>query len=791
MPQGLMAAVKEPARTLRQTVGMIVLTTSFTTTTLPVSAQDATAPASNATQVLPTVDVVAPSPLVGTGVDRGLVPATSNVLTDKDITRAGPASALSALRDQTPGVNLSSGSGNPYQPNLFFHGFEASPLQGVAQGIAVYLNGVRFNQAFGDTVNWDIIPDIAISRMNLEGANPVFGLNALGGSLNVQMKDGFSYHGGEVTASGGSFGQIRGDLQFGKQIDNAAVYVAATAQHQDGWRQLQSSDVKNLYSDIGWRTDVSEIHLSLIAADTMLNGPGSSPVELLAVDRSAQFTAPNSIANRYLQLNLRGSSDLNDATSLQGLLYYSSFQQHVLNGNAPNDAPCANASGLLCQGSGALSTTTGGVPIPDFLNGGQYGQLDEQRTNTNSYGASMQVSNSTEVFGHKNNLVVGVSFDGAQTQFSGSSTVGGLTNDTRLFFGPGVLVDEPGGNAPVRLSVSNAYYGVFASDIFQVTQQLALTLSGRLNDAQINLHDRNGGDLSGDHSYSHLNPAIGATYKVTPWLSLYTGFSEANRAPTPAELSCASPLNSCSLANFFVGDPALKQVVSQTVEAGLRGNFAPFDGGKLSYNLGFYRSRLNDDIIFVNSAVQGRAYFTNVGQTQRQGFDAGVQLDTARWLAYVNYSFTDATYQKGFVEGAGNNPAADANGNIAVQFGSRLPGIPQHQIKLGAQYKIVDNWSVGATGVFTSATYLFGDEANANPKLPGYFVMNINTSYQITPQVQVFGLVENVTDARYSTFGTFAPTSSVSIAQAPNATNPRSYSPAAPIGAYAGLRVNF
>ena len=61
------------------------------------------------------------------------------------------------------------------------------------------------------------------------------------------------------------------------------------------------------------------------------------------------------------------------------------------------------------------------------------------------------------------------------------------------------------------------------------------------------------------------------TYKVTPWLTAYAGYAEANRAPTPAELSCAGPTDSCSLANFFVGDPNLKQVVAHTVEAGLRG----------------------------------------------------------------------------------------------------------------------------------------------------------------------------------------------------------------------------
>lgn len=134
---------------------------------------------------LPPVTVIAPTPLLGSGVDRNKVPSQNQVLTDHDITLQGPPDYLQALQNQAQGVHLDSAAGGPFQPNLFYHGFQAAPLQGTPQGLAVYLNGVRFNQAFGDTVNFDLIPSIAIDRMNLEGANPVFGLNALGGSLAI------------------------------------------------------------------------------------------------------------------------------------------------------------------------------------------------------------------------------------------------------------------------------------------------------------------------------------------------------------------------------------------------------------------------------------------------------------------------------------------------------------------------------------------------------------------------------------------------------------------------------
>jgi outer membrane receptor protein involved in Fe transport len=756
------------------------------------AASGAAAPAApGPVTVLPRVDVIGSTPLLGSGIPRDKVPGATSVLDSADISRDGTPDLVGALNQQVPGVNADSASGNPFQPSLFYHGFEASPLQGTPQGLAVYVNGIRFNQPFGDTVNWDLIPDLAIDSMNLEGSNPVFGLNALGGALNVQLRDGFSYHGGEVDLSGGSFGQILGEAQYGVQSGGTAAYVAASGEHQDGWRDLQSSDIQNFHGDVGWRNDRAELHVTLTMANSVLNGPGTSPVELLDADPRAQFTAPNRISNKYLQFAVNGDVELSDTTSLQALAYYDYFQQIVVNGNAPNDAPCDDGSGLLCSDPGVPSTTRGGAAIPDFLNGGPYSELDDQTTNTNGYGASLQISNTDDLFTFSNQVVAGLSFDGAQTLFDATSYIGGLTPDSRVFIGPGVVIDEPGNNEPVRVAISDAYYGVFLTDTLDLTSRLSLTAAGRFNAAQIDLTDEGGGDLSGNHSYERFNPSIGASYKVTPWLTAYASYAEANRAPTPAELSCASPLDSCSLANFFVGDPDLKQVVAHTVEAGLRGGVDAFPRARLSYNLGFFHTDLDDDILFVDSPVQGRAYFTNIGETQRQGVDIGLQLKTRQWLAYLQYSHIDATFQSPFTENSGDNPGADANGDIFVQKGDRLPGVPANQLKFGVQYHVTPKWTVGAAGIASSGAYLFGDEANLQPQLPAYVTVDLNTQYQATKHIQLFASIQNVTDTKYYTYGTFSPTTAVYLSQAPNASNPRSYSPAAPIGGFGGVRVTF
>src|ERR1700743_3501532 len=181
-------------------------------------------PPADAALPVPPVNIVGASPLLGSGVDRDTVPAETNVLKGGDLTRDGTTTpdAVRSLNEEVGGVNLDSASGNPYQPTLMYHGFAASGLQGTPQGLAVYVNGVRFNQAFGDTVNFDLLPNLAIDQMNLEGSNPVFGLKAPGGAVKVPLKNGFTYQGAEISFHGGSFGTFGGDFEFGRQSGNNA-----------------------------------------------------------------------------------------------------------------------------------------------------------------------------------------------------------------------------------------------------------------------------------------------------------------------------------------------------------------------------------------------------------------------------------------------------------------------------------------------------------------------------------------------------------------------------------------
>jgi iron complex outermembrane receptor protein len=748
------------------------------------------------TITLPTVEVVAPTPLLGSGVDRAKVPAQTTVLTSGDIRRSGIPNMLGSLDELAPGVSLSDTAGNPFQPALVYHGFQASPLQGNAQGLAVYVNGARFNHPFGDTVDWDLIPDIAIERLNLEGSNPVFGLNALGGALAIQLKNGFTYQGGDLAVFGGSFGTYGGEMQYGVRSGNVAAYTAGRWMHQDGWRVPQSSDLANLFGTLGWRGNGGALNMDVIAAQTRLNGPGTSPVQQIAADPSATFTGPALLNNKYARLNVNGSYDLSDETSLQGVLYYDYLQQKYANGAVADFERCDNRSlrAFLCAGdeSDVLLTDRNGNPISAFLGRGPYSQLNLQSVNTNGYGTALQVTNRTPLWGHDNQFIAGLSFDGAQTLFAASAQAGGFDPATSLWFGPGATIALTDGSlAPDRVAISNSYYGAFFTDTFDITPSLSANVSGRFNLAQIDLSDKLGTALTGNHRYQRFNPAAGLTYKIHPGLSVYASYAEANRAPMPVELTCASPTSPCSLANFLAADPDLKQVVSHTIEAGVRAEMEPFADAKLRSEIAFYRATLSDDIHAVGTNLPGLIFFQNVGSTLRQGIDLKLRLNWERLTAYLAYSYIDAEFQTGFTEQNPDNPGADANGNIFVKSGDRIPNIPEHVVKFGADYRATDKWTIGGSALAASGRVLFGDEANLTPRTPPYFVLNLYSSYWLANNVLAFAQINNAFNARYYTFGTFGPTAALPIVQAPGAADPRQYSPAAPIGVRVGLRVTF
>ena len=277
---------------------------------------------------------------------------------------------------------------------------------------------------------------------------------------------------------------------------------------------------------------------------------------------------------------------------------------------------------------------------------------------------------------------------------------------------------------------------------------------------------------------------IGATYKLTPNLTFYGDFAVANRAPTPLELACADPVRPCLIDNALVGDPPLQQVVTYSFEGGLRGQFE-IAKGLLNWSVGGFHALNTNDILPIPSPLIGHQFFQNAGNTLRQGIEANLTYKQDRWNTYANYTYVDATFQNALTVQSPFNPFANADGNIFVVPGDHIPGIPNFRFKLGGEYQITDPWKFGADLNVIGSQWLIGDQSNQNPKLPAYWVVNLHSSYKISDNVEVFGLIRNLFDQHYAVAGTFFETDSYPYL---NLTDPRTFVPGIPFAAYVGVR---
>lgn len=777
-------------------------------------------PPGGTTFVLPEITVVDTTPLHGDGIDREKVPAMVQMLTAEDFARANSFATTDALGQRVPGTTITDVQGNAFFQDLRYRGFAASPLQGTPQGLAVYQNGIRINEAFGDTVNWDLVSEVAIDRADIWTNNPVFGLNALGGAVSIQMKNGFTWQGFEGEVQGGSYGRYGGSLQYGVQHDHLGVYLAADAVHDDGWRHQSPASLLRFYADLGWQSDRSEFHLIGSAASNQVGVLGPTPIEMIRQNYKSIYTQPQTTHNEMGLLALTGKYGLTDAWSLQSNLYFRKFNQKHVDGNAGEFAQCGDSSAVptaLCLANEDFTPPSDpppawwenqfimygpdGRPVPYTPGDVPYGTVDRTWTDASTFGSSLQATNTAQLLNHDNYFVMGASTDNSSVTFHSNSRLGYIYPD--LFVGPNADVAGTGTVVhnitdptappedtvlfrPVKLRAYDSYYGLYAANTFDITSQLSFTFGARFNLADIQMKDASGSspELNGSHTFSRLNPLVGLTYKVTPDMSAYIGYSEANRAPTPLELNCADANRPCLLENALVSDPPLKQVVSHTYEIGLRGRHGVGEG-RFTWRVGGFLTDSDDDIINLASVIPGRGYFTNVPATRRQGLESSLQYQARRWLAYANYSYIDATYRFNGDLASPNNPAAE-DGTIFVSSGDRIPGIPQHQLKVGLDYAVTPAWKIGGDVIGVSSQYYVGDDANQNPKLPEYWVANLHTSYQLTEHLQLFGLLNNIFDRKYATYGTYFQTDSIAFKEFQDA---RTITPAQPISAYAGLRM--
>lgn len=732
--------------------------------------------ASDETGSLSEVKVINTSPLPGIGIEKYKLPYEVQSVDSQTIQKSGSRTLSEFMNENLTGVNVNDIQGSPYQSDVTYRGMRASATLGASQGLSVYMDGVRMNQPFGDVVNWDMFPEAAIDTVTLiPGSNPMYGLNTLGGALAFTTKSGLTTQGNELTTSYGSYGRIKLDTTHGgKSSDGWHRFVALSAFKENGWRDHSEGNLQNLFVKIGRTQEDTNWDVSYMFGNSKLHGNGLTPStnygELGSAsfsntsngyyegNRASVYTWPDQTVNKSHVLSFNMQRILDANTELATTAYVKYGTQSRLGGDVEWGATSNEAEGVINRNSSKQTTLGVATNLTRIL--------DSHQITT---GASLERSK--------------IRYRASQTDFE---TAGCDISSDREVSITGCGSEQ----FTAGVKGTTTAFGTYLADTYQLTEKTYVTVAGRFNQTRVAntltsyTSGVDDGSASESFTYRKFNPSLGITHQFGQ-LTVFGNWAQSNRAPTVMELGCADKTVGCVLPTGLQADPYLKQVVSQTIEAGMRWK------NDLGYNLSLsaYRTINKDDIVFLLSNTSGLGYFDNFGKTQYVGVDINANKSWGAWQLNTTYSYIQATY-----ESSGELLGVD-NREMDITPGTRMAGIPLHKLKMHLDWSATEKWKLGTSMIVSSSIVTQGNEdgnitdgVSGNAKVKGYAIFNLNTNYTVQKGFEVFGKIDNVFNRRYETYAMMGENN---LYSSTDQTLSKFVAPGAPRTYMAGLRLKF
>jgi len=782
----------------------------------------------------PEVQVVAPrlvTPLPGIYIEREQTTTNVQTATGREIEASKAISLTDFMNDKMQSVNINDYQGNPFQQDLSFRGFSASPQIGTPQGLSVYLDGVRVNEPFGEVVNWDMIPMNAIRQIDLlPGSNPLFGLNTLGGAIAIATKSGFTNPGVETQVAAGNYARRQVQASVGANNGKVGAFVAINGYDEDGWRMNSPSSIRQAFAKGNLQGRLGEVGLTVLYVDNSLTGNGLVPTELYDQQRNAVFTSPDQTTNRLTHIALNGRLDLSATTSVSAMAYQRQFNQNSVGGDFFNEwDAAANGRTGGCPNP-AVSTFPDGaaeVNAPGCPNVTPNGVFNFGTSDQRARGVTLNYNWA----GEKHQIVLGGSYDTNDITFAQKQRLGWIGPNGVVFLDPSTFATV--GLTPLiqdiqrnNLTGTSSTLSWFGLGVFTVKPGLNVTAGARYNQSNVQNHlisdrpiplyqfsetlmrrlqNRCGAETDpfaryfcteGNFNYYSLNPYLGASWLATPTLNLFANVSRGSRVPSVIELGCArdrvaeakfagqnnGQLQGCSIPTALTSDPFLPQVTSTSYEIGARGDLR---SRTISWNAAVFRTDLTDDILFVSLGKSNQGVFDTFGKTRRQGAELGLTGTIGRHTFRASYTYLDATFQSSArVVNNANSSADHTQGQLnefVIQPGDRIPGLPQHMLRLGWDVALSSRFTVGVSMIADSWSYSRGNENNqaqpggtssngslvvdkqgntvvdpgrryvATGRTSGYAVFNLAANYRFGSAWSMFLRVDNVFNTEYET----------------------------------------
>ncbi len=749
------------------------------------------------------------TPLPGVPMDKAIASTNIQSATGKELIESKALNVTDYMNNNMQSVTTTDYAGNPFQQDLNFRGFTASPAIGTPQGISVYMDGVRINESFGEVVSWDMIPMNAISSINLiPGSNPLFGLNTIGGALAIRTKDAFSDNFLRTQYSTGAWG--RDQFQFSNGINNGQIGFFTAYSHfkEDGWRDSSPSNVRQMFNKLTIRLDKAEFNLSALNVDASLVGNGMLPFEMADQDRKQVFTSPDEVKNNLEHYNMSGSWYVNDKLTLSGMMFKRKMSQYGIGADVYDAySQLVSAWGDDIDGDGVVDA------------GKINGLFNYSDLNQASEGFNLQAAFDLD----KHQIVLGASLDKNKVGFLQSQQLGEINDADHSISIVTDPIFETFGYTPAYMTIArNNLKGtsktesIYAFDTWSPTDNLHISLGARMNWSNVKntlvsdsgkefynftSNDFNPlrqkcfvpGDVSptrgrficseGDYDYRSFNPSVGVTWEVKENFSTYANISRGARTPTVIELGCANdPTKSnapgstnyqfgCSIPTSLSSDPYLKQIRSTAYETGLRG-----ESGGWDWNVGYFRTEITDDILFVPLGRKNRGVFNNFGRTLREGVEFGLKGNFDRDKLSLNYTLMAATFESSarIINDSNSTNGQTDSANAAQAFvdihsGDEIPGMPNNIIQASWNHRFTNAFDATLSMVMHSSAFVRGNENNDHqPRaaLPGerydyigegstagYAVFNLRANYKFSPGVNAFIKFDNIFDREYATAG--------------------------------------
>jgi outer membrane receptor protein involved in Fe transport len=738
---------------------------------------------------LPAVEVIGVSPVASFNIPLNQYPGNIQVLRENDIESQKSSSFSELLGRSAASVNLNEIQGNPFQLDLNYRGQRLSPVLGSSQGISAFLDGVRINEAFGDVISWDMLPESAISTITMiPGSNPMYGMNTLSGALVMTTKNGLTHEGNEVELTAGSFGRKRADVGVGRNLGNGYhAYAAATTFKEDGWREKSDSKLTNAFIKFGRDTEKTSWNLSVLGGTSDLKGNGLAPHDMYTTNYRQGYTFYDITENKSQQISFSGTHKLSNEEKLSLTTWYRHAKRKGNNGDVNEDyrsyLECLDASSGTY---GNRCTDANGTFESD-----EQAIINKNESKQDSYGVTFQWDK--QYGAHK--ILSGVTLQQSKTryqQWEGDAGEFSLSREA-------LLSNVTGYTQQADHKGKTTQYAIYLGDVYSPIPGTLFMGALRYDYAKVNnrLRSLEDGETEMDpeqnetFTYRKLNPSFGFSQVLNKQATIFGNWSQGMRVPTAFELGCSDQANPCRVPTGLQDDPYLKPIISQTAEIGFR----LFPTEKTRITIAAFHNINKDDVMFVRPPTVGQneGIFQNIGNTQRDGVELTARHRESRWEAGVSYTYLKARY-KSAVE------LPSLEDSITTKSGTRIAGLPEHFFKFAAMYRLTSQVRVGGDVQLFGSQVVAGNEtknttsegsedAIGKDKLAGYGILNLNANYEYVRGLNFFVRVNNVFDKKYASFATLG-YNLFENGQIRDEVAPGSvfYAPGAPRAVFAGAR---